>query len=191
VPPNSRQDIKGNTHERSIDCAVFYEIAKGTSDTAYEPTKPVERGAMATFIVNLIEKSGGELPEGDDAFTDDDDSVHEDNINKLAEAGIVGGKGGGKFTPLGTVTRAQMATFLTNGYQFRSGELLPGSADYFGDDSGSVHEDNINRVAQAGFTAGRNGSYEPRAEVKRDAMASFLTRVLDLLVEEGTAEAKA
>jgi hypothetical protein len=197
VPRNSRQDDNGNVHEFAIDCAVFYEIAKGTSDTMYEPVKPVERGQMASFIVNLIEKSGGDFDRFrddtgrfDDAFTDDDDSVHEESINKLAAARIVGGKGEGRFDPLGTVTRAQMATFLTNGYQFRSGELLPGSADYFGDDTNTTHEDNINRIAQAGFTAGRGGVYQPNAIVQRDAMASFLTRVLDLLVEEGTTERK-
>ncbi len=83
-----------------------------------------------------------------------------------------------------------MATFLVEGYQFRSGNLLPGSEDYFGDDNGTTHEANINRTAQAGFTAGRGAGYEPEAIVLRDAMASFLARTLDLLVEEGTAEAK-
>jgi extracellular elastinolytic metalloproteinase len=190
VPRDSRQDDNGNVHEFAIDCMVWYEIAKGTSATSYEPGTAVNRAQMATFVVNLIEKSGRQLEEGGDAFTDDDDSVHEENINKLAAAGIVDGKGEGIYDPLGTVTRAQMATFLVKGYQFRSGILLEGNRDYFGDDNGSVHEDNIDRSAAAGFTAGRGAGYEPGADVLRDAMASFLARTLDLLVEEGTATGK-
>jgi hypothetical protein len=202
VPPNSRQDDNGNTHEFPIDCVVWYEIAKGESETEYDPIRPVDRAAMATFIVNLIEKSGGELDEGDDAFKDDDGNIHEDNINKLAEAGIVGGKAEGVYDPFVTVTRGQMATFLVNAYHYRnapeghpSGEappgLLAGSGDYFEDDNGTTHEININRSAEGGFTAGApGGGYQEGADVRRDSMASFLARVLDLLVEEGTAEAK-
>jgi extracellular elastinolytic metalloproteinase len=190
VPRDSRQDDNGNTHEFAIDCVVFYEIAKGTSATEYEPKLPVDRAQMATFIAQLIEQSGGDLPEGRDAFGDDNDSVHEANINKLAAAGIVDGKAEGVYDPLGKVTRAQMAKFLVEGYQFRSGNLLPGSQDYFGDDNGTTHEGNINRSAQAGFTAGRDGGYQPNADVLRDSMASFLARTLDLLVEEGTAQGR-
>jgi extracellular elastinolytic metalloproteinase len=190
VPRDSRQDDNGNVHEFAIDCMVWYEIAKGTSETEYEPAQPVNRAQMASFIARLIEQSGGELEEGDDAFTDDDGSVHEENINKLAAAGIVDGKGAGIYDPLGTVTRAQMAKFLVLGYQFRSGILLEGNGDYFADDNGSTHEANINRSAAAGFTAGRGAGYEPGSDVLRDQMASFLARTLDLLVEEGTATAK-
>jgi hypothetical protein len=76
------------------------------------------------------------------------------------------------------------------GYQVRSGNLLSGGGDYFGDDDGSAHEGNINRSAQAGFTGGRGDGFDPAASVNRAAMASFLARTLDLLVEEGTAAVK-
>jgi hypothetical protein len=190
VPRNSRQDDDGNLHEFAIDCMVWYEIALGTSATKYEPRRQVSRGQMASFISRLIEKSGGRLPEGRDAFRDDNGDTHEANINKLAAAGIVDGKSAGVYDPRGTVTRAQMAKFLVEAYQFRSGKLLSGSVDYFGDDNGNVHEANINRAAAAGFTAGRGAGYEPTGDVLRDQMASFLARTLDLLVEEGTARAK-
>jgi hypothetical protein len=192
VPLDSRDDDNGNVHEFAIDCMVWYEIANGTSSTEYEPTVPVNRAQMASFIARLIERSGGELNDNPpDAFTDDNDSApHAVNINKLADAGVVDGTGGGRYDPLGTVTRAQMAKFIVNAYEFRSENSLDASTDFFDDDESSIHEDDINKSASAGFTVGRNGGYEPEQLVLRDQMASFLARTLDLLVEEGTTPAK-
>jgi hypothetical protein len=187
VPPNSRQDTDGNTHELAIDCMVWWEIAQGTSATTYEPATEVSRAQMASFIARLIVEAGGELPDtAPDAFTDDDGSVHEDNINKLAAARLVNGTDEGEYSPQVPVTRAQMASFLVRAYEYVSPNELSASSDYFSDDDGSTHEENVNKSAEAGFTNGRDGGYQPAEVVRRDAMASFLSRDLDLLVEEGT-----
>jgi hypothetical protein len=37
VPASSQTDDDGNTHERAIDCMVWWEIAKGRSSTDYDP----------------------------------------------------------------------------------------------------------------------------------------------------------
>lgn len=51
---------------------------------------------------------------------------------------------------------------------------------------GNPHEHNINRAAEAGLTGGRpDGTYKPQAAVTRAQMASFVARVLDLLVDDG------
>lgn len=190
VPGGSRQDIDGNTHERAIDCMVWWEIANGTSATEYSPVPDVTREQMAAFITRLIEKSGGELPAGPDAFDDDNGRPYEASANKLAQAGIIDGRSGRAFDPLGNVRRGQMAKFLVNAYEFRSDQTLPGSKDYFSDDDGDVFEPFINKSAAGGFTAGRDGRYQVGAPVRRDAMASFLARSLDLLVAEGTTAPK-
>jgi len=191
VPANSQTDDNGNTHERAIECMVWWEIARGTSASDYDPEVAVTREQMASFVARLVEKAGGRLPENPrNAFTDDDTSFHQASINKLAEAGLVDGKGGGRFAPKETVSRAQMAKFIVNAYEFVSPMTLLASGDQFGDDNGDTLESFINRSAAAGFTAGRNGRYEPRLPVLRDQMASFLARTLDLLVAEGTTPAK-
>jgi hypothetical protein len=83
-----------------------------------------------------------------------------------------------------------MAKFIVNAYEFVSPRTLTSSRNHFTDDDGDTLESFINRSAEAGFTAGRNGRYEPRLPVLRDQMASFLARTLDLLVAEGTTPAK-
>jgi hypothetical protein len=192
VPRGTRQDTAGNTHERAIDCMIWYEIAKGFDDKRYGPFVPVSREQMASFVARLVERSGGSFPAGArDAFTDDNGSTHEASINKLAAAGIVKGTGGTSYDPRGVVSRDQMATFLVNGYEFRSNRTITPRGDYFDDDAGNTHEAAINRSAEVGFTGGQvGGNYAPRGTVLRDQMASFLARVLDLHVTQGTTQVK-
>jgi hypothetical protein len=145
---------------------------------------------MATFIRQLVERSGGSLPANPpDAFSDDDGTTHEDSIDAVAAAGIVLGGTDGRYRPTEPVSRAQMATFLVKAHDHRTGRSIePRSIDYFADDSGSPHEGNINLAATAGLTGGAaGGAYRPGAAVARDQMASFLARLLDLLVVEAGA----
>jgi hypothetical protein len=190
VPEDGFTDVEdSNTHEAAVDCLVAWGITTGTSATTYSPSIPVSRAQMASFIARLIDESGGVLPEGDDAFTDDEDeafAAHERNINRLAAAGIAAGRGDGTFDPGAPVSRAQMATFLVRAFEYREDDTLAAGADYFWDDDGSVHAANIDAAATMGFTGGHpDGSFGADAPVQRDQMASFLTRVLDLLVEDG------
>jgi hypothetical protein len=145
---------------------------------------------MATFIARTILESGGTLPAAPrDHFSDDDGHPHEANINRLAEVGIVTGGTDGRYRPNDRVSRDQMATFLIRAHDHRAGRARPASTvDYFRDDDGNVHEPTINRAAAAGLTGGSaTGAYRPSAPVARDQMASFLARLLDLLVVETSA----
>ena len=81
-----------------------------------------------------------------------------------------------RFCPNGSVTRAQMATFLS-----RALNLPSTSRDQFTDDEGLAHEAAINRLAAAGITAGCGpGRFCPSGLVTRAQMATFLSRAFDL-----------
>jgi hypothetical protein len=148
---------------------------------------------MASFIARLVQRSGGTLPAASrDWFADDDASAHQDSINRLAEAGIVGGKRPGTYAPAEPVTRGQMAAFLTRAYDVRAQQAgqaaLAEGGDHFPDDDASPHARSIDRAAAAGFTGGYgDGTYRPDVAVLRGQMAVFLVRVLDLAVENGMA----
>ena len=71
-----------------------------------------------------------------------------------------------------------MASFLARGLA-----LGDATQDFFTDDDGTTHEANINKMAAAGITLGCDGSgtrYCPDDDVRRDQMASFIGRGLDL-----------
>lgn len=72
------------------------------------PTDYVTRGQMAAFLNRAL----GLAATSTDFFTDDDGSIFEDDINRLAAAGITQGCDTGLFCPTDYVTRQQMAAFL-------------------------------------------------------------------------------
>jgi hypothetical protein len=190
VPPSGFADVpETNVHRAAIDCVRWWRVTSGTAG-GFDPAGTVSRGQMATFIRQLVERSGGSLPANPpDAFSDDDGTTHEDSIDAVAAAGIVLGGTDGRYRPTEPVSRAQMATFLVKAHDHRTGRSIsPRYIDYFPDDSGSPHEGNINLAAKAGLTGGgAGGLYRPGAPVARDQMASFLARLLDLLVVEAGA----
>jgi hypothetical protein len=163
-------DIERSPFFEEIVWVAQQGITKGCGGTRFCPTGVVTRGQMATFLARALD-----LPRSStDYFTDDESSTHEDNINRIAQAGITIGCTSTRFCPDGTVRRGQMATFLA-----RALSLPRSSTDWFTDDESSKHEDNINRIAQAGITSGCGGTrFCPRGAVTRQQMAAFLYRGL-------------
>ncbi len=178
LPPGGTfTDDDGNTHEGFIEAIAAAGITQGcdASGTLYCPDALVTRGQMASFLARAL----GLPPSNTDWFSDDDSSTHQDNINAIATAGITLGFADGTFRPDGFVSRAQMASFLARGVP----NLAPAGQDFFTDDTGNTHEANINLMAENGITLGCDASgtlYCPDAEVRRDQMASFIGRALDL-----------
>jgi hypothetical protein len=114
-----------------------------------------------------------------DQFVDDDGSVFEVDIARLAGAGITRGCNppvNDRYCPDEPVTRSQMASLLARAF------TLPASTtDPFGDDDGSPHEADIAALAAAGVTHGcAPDRFCPDQPVRRDEMASFLARALGL-----------
>lgn len=111
-------------------------------------------------------------------FRDVGASVHYDDIVYIANLGITKGcnpPDNTLFCPGHAVTRQQMASFLV-----RALELPRADRDYFSDDVGSVHEQDINALAAAGITRGcnppDNTRFCPEQPVSRGQMAAFLVR---------------
>jgi hypothetical protein len=187
VPAARYPDVPASsTHARAIDCVTWWRVAQGGAG-GYNPGGHVSRAQMASFLARAVLESGGTLPERPrDAFPDDAGSVHQDAINRLAAAGLVQGGADGRYRPDEVVTREQMATFLVRTVQHRTGTAPRATQDWFYDDETSAHQAAINAAAEAGL-AGGNGSglYAPRTPVRRDQMATFLSRTLQVFVAAG------
>lgn len=183
LPPGGTfSDDDGNIHEGSIEAIAAEGITKGCNppvNDRYCPSDTVSRGQMAAFLVRAL----GLTDRLDDPFYDDDGSVFEADIEKLAAAGITLGCNpptNDMFCPNDPVTRGQMAAFLVRAMGYTD----DGGGNLFVDDDGSVFEGNIDRLGTAGVTKGcnppDNDKFCPDAPVLRDQMASFLTRSLGL-----------
>lgn len=102
----------------AINALANAGVISGFPDGTYRPGGDVRRDQMATFIANATEAAGLDLPEdaADDRFPDvRATATHSDNINILAELGIVGGFNDGTYRPGNDVSRQQMARFIING----------------------------------------------------------------------------
>ena len=101
-------DDETSIHETDINRVRAAGIATGCGGTNYCPTQLVTRGQMASFLAR-----GFSLPSATlDYFTDDETSIHEPDINRVAKAGITSGCTATTYCPLSPVTRGQMAAFL-------------------------------------------------------------------------------
>ena len=177
-PPGGRFfDDDGSTHEGSIEAIANAGITLGCNapyQTGYCPEAEVTRAQMATFLARALD-----LPiPAENRFTDVS-GTHAGNINAIAAEGITLGcdQDGVLFCPDELVSRAQMASFLARGLS-----LPPTPGDRFTDVSGT-HAPNIYAIAAVGITLGCEATgtlYCPDATVRRDQMASFLARGLDL-----------
>lgn len=165
-------DICGSPYKADIEWLAAEGLTAGCDPEKqlYCPDAAVTRGQMAAFLTALLD-----LPDGPDAFVDDDGSPYEAAANALAKAGITSGcdTNGPKFCPDDKVTRSQMAVFLAKAF------ALPGGPDVFVDDNGTFAEPSINAIAKAGITSGCDAQkklYCPNDVVTRGQMASFLHR---------------
>jgi hypothetical protein len=108
APADYFVDDWASQHQGDINRLAYAGITGGCSAVQYCPTGTVTREQMASFLVRALQ-----LPTTTtDYFTDDEHSVHEPDINRLAAAGITAGCTATTYCPSGVVTREQMAAFL-------------------------------------------------------------------------------
>ncbi len=181
-PGGSFSDDDGNIHEGSIEAIAAAGITKGCNpptNDLYCPSDTVNRGQMAAFLTRAL----GLTERLDNPFADDDGSIFEADIERMAAAGITKGCNpptNDMFCPDNSVTRGQMAAFLVRALGYTD----VGAGDLFTDDDGLIFETDIDRLGTAGVTKGCNppvnDQYCPDSPVLRDQMAAFLARALDL-----------
>jgi hypothetical protein len=170
----------GSTHESAIYWLADRGITRGcnANGSMYCPATSVTRAQMATFLRVALS-----LPAGsDDTYLDVvPGSIHAAAIGALRESKITLGcdRTGDRFCPTGSVTRAQMASFLTRGLQLP----VPTDAAPFVDvPAGAPHAEAIAALAAAGVTGGCSADgprFCPDAPVTRAQMATFLRNALD------------
>jgi hypothetical protein len=184
----SFDDITQDFHHEAIECLAFWGLAQGKTETTFDPHAQVTRGQAASTVARLMEAAGFTFSDNPpNAFADDDTSVHAHRIDQLAQAGVISGFADGTFRPQDPVNRSQIASLLVRAYEAVSGTTISGP-DAFGDDEGSVHEDDINAAAGQGWVNGvGQGNFNPTGVTARDQLSSIVARVLSTLVDDGKA----
>ena len=116
----------------------------------------------------------------DAGFTDIDGNFGQDAANCLAHYGITEGTSEGVFSPSDSITRLQMALFLTRAAGPAGIEMDDPEDQGFSDISGLTDEiqNAINQAAAAGIMTGDGATFDPTGGVSRKDMAVFLDAFL-------------
>lgn len=183
IPSSARfQDVPaGHLFSADIEWLAAEGITRGCNPPAnsrFCPDDQVTRGQMAAFLVRAL----GLTERLENPFSDDDDSMFEADIERLAAAGITRGcnpPANSRFCPNAPVTRGQMAAFLVRAMGFTD----DGGGNTFVNDDDSVFEHDIDCLATAAVTLGCNPAegntrFCPQQHVTRAQMAAFLHRAL-------------
>src|SRR5690606_17788115 len=170
-------DTNGHVFEADIEWLAAEGITRGCNPPIKDrfcPDDYVTRGQMAAFLVRAL---GYTDNGGGNEFVDDNGTVFEGDIDRLATAGVTRGCNpptNSRFCPDERVTRGQMAAFLVRALDLTGSD----AGDRFGDDEGHVFESAMELLAAAGVTRGcnppTNSRFCPDDYVTRGQMAAFL-----------------
>lgn len=123
-------DTAGSPFAADIEAIAAAGITRGCGEGRYCPDMAVTRAQMASFLARALD-----LPDGTaDGFVDIAVSVHTEDIERLAAAGITRGCGDGRYCPTRLVTRAEMATFLARALELEAPAVLPAIPEHVIDD---------------------------------------------------------
>lgn len=110
-------DCKGHWADEYINWAYNRGIVKGISATAFAPDNNITRQEMATMIMRYAKYIGFELPWNNAVVTFKDDAQIADwavdAVYSMQKAGIINGRPGNVFDPLGNATRAEAAKMFS------------------------------------------------------------------------------
>ena len=212
-PDSGFTDVRsGHANAGDINCIAYYGITKGTSAMTYSPLISVTREHMALFLTRLAALVGIEVTSNpaDPGFTDDDDLSMESQtaIAQLADLGITKGTSDTTYSPADSVTRGQMAQFISRlmdlmdpmadgdtPYGYTPSDVVEVMNDSATDadetlkvgspftDLGSATKDAydaITNLYELGVATGiSDTAYAPSASITRASMAGFVAAVLD------------
>jgi hypothetical protein len=138
-------DDNGHLFEEVINRLATAGITKGCdppANTRFCPDSAMTRGEMAAMLVRAFSYPASNV----DRFTDDNGHLFEDPIQRIAAAGVTVGcnpPANTRFCPNVTVTRAEMATFLTRALGLMADSPPPRCSTLPADDAWNTRIDHM------------------------------------------------
>jgi hypothetical protein len=178
-------DDNANPHEANIETIALEGVTLGCNpplNDKYCPGKQVSRAEIAAFLLRTINQDES-LPSYQGSFSDvPPGQWYTSYVEGLYQLGLTVGYGDGTYGPTDPVARSQMAAFLLRAL----GEYanVTAARGIFSDvPLDAWYAPYVERLYDLGITTGCRTeplAYCPENPVKRDQMATFLSRVLAL-----------
>ena len=192
LPGTTFSDVKGHPEQKAIEALAARGIINGKSAGFFDPDAHMTRAEFAAIVVRAL----GLTPSADDAFTDVEKGAwYAPYVGTAYRHGIVGGVGGGKFLPQGTITRQEAAVMVARAAGLcgiRKTYTAAGIRDVlaqFGDyvQSADWARDSLALCYDEGILSQTDLYIRPATTIRRCEVAAMLYRLLDranLLNEE-------
>ena len=164
----------GYTFYKEINYLTNKGIISGFPDGSFKPNNAVTRGAAAIMIGRALGLDGTQRKT---KFPDvSADSVASGYIQSAADAGIIAGFTDGTFKPNQSVTRGQLAIFLSRAFNLK--ETVP--VTFKDVSSNSSAYPYIGKLLAAKITTGyEDNTFRPNIAVTRGQFSAFMARALD------------
>lgn len=149
-------------------------IISGFPDGRFGPDETVTRAAAAIMIGKSLNLEGTRR---DTKFKDvDQSSVASGYIQSAVDAGIISGYPDGTFRAQSSVTRGQLAIFLSRAFEF-NGRSNQSFSDVTSNMAAFPH---IQKLLAENITSGYpDGTFKPNQAVTRGQFSAFMARTLD------------
>lgn len=165
-----------NRFHKEIQYLSDEGVITGFTDGKFQPKAGVTRGQAAIMIGKAL---GYSAEEQNTQFKDVDDTIVSSGyIAKLVKEGVISGYPDGTFKPAKTVTRAEMAIFISRAFDWG----YEGEPEYFFDvQKGMKAYDAIQKLSAWGVAAGyERSSFRPAETLTREQFAAFTARAMNL-----------
>lgn len=142
--PHPFSDVTSAYQDDPVGWAFVEQITVGTSPTTFSPNTSITRGDFAVLLWRYADQPTAARPH---AFTDVSRAYQQAAVSWMAETGITTGTTPTTFSPEGTMTRAEAATFFHR-FAGQPAVVVPAAAS-----SGVCVQEYADLLADAGLTA--------------------------------------
>ncbi|MBQ9092221.1 MAG: S-layer homology domain-containing protein, partial [Anaerotignum sp.] len=175
------KEIVAGDVEEILNTEDHFQYVQGYPDGTVGPERNITRAEATVIFFRLLQDHvRAELLTAENNFPDVNlDDWFNLGVSTMESGGFVSGYEDGTFRPNGKITRAELATIISN-----FDELEPATENRFPDVEGHWAEAYINSAAEKGWLSGYDdGLYRPNQYITRAETMSMINRVLNRRVD--------
>lgn len=172
----SFNDIQNHYSKKEIEYLASRYVIRGYTEQSFRPNEKITRAQFAS----LLSRALGLKPNKETKFTDIHKSPYKNDIQALAETGILAGKTNTTFAPNESLTREDAAIVMARVLEYMDIEAKGSIVHYI--DKEQINEKYLKQIGllnrleiMSGFT---DGSFKPKESLTRGQLAIILQRTL-------------
>ncbi|AFH64816.1 family 43 glycosylhydrolase [Paenibacillus caseinilyticus] len=174
--------------QEAIEALAAQGIIQGTSESTFEPGRPVSRADFITLLVRAFGLKG--TPQSSSFADVQPGDYYYEAVSLARSLGLTDGVDGSRFDPQAEISRQDMMVLIARALKLTNKAELGGSPDglkAFADaaDVADYAAESTAALIQAGVIQGDGGALHPRSSATRAETAVMLHRIWNTFLKEG------